>query len=280
MTRRFAEAEIAVLEARMSGELANLIARHGGHARCIPAVREVPPTDATQQAMTLLHELRTHRLDAIIFSTGVGANALLREVERQGLLPELLDELKRITIICRGPKPATVLKKHGLPVHISAPEPHTTEELLDALEAIELHGKRLALLHYGERNARLVAYLQERGAQVAEFCLYEWQLPEDTSALSQLVYDLCAGRVDALVLTSQVQVRHLFQLAEREGCSQRLAEALRERVTVASIGPTCSEALQQYGVRPHVVPAHPRMGHLVKALSDYLERQSQALPRS
>jgi uroporphyrinogen-III synthase len=280
MTRRFAEAEIAVLEARMSGELANLIARHGGRARCIPAVREVPPADATQQAMTLLHELCAHRLDAVIFSTGVGANALLREIEQQGLLPELLEELKRITIICRGPKPATVLRRHGLPVHISAREPYTTEELLDALDEVELNGKRVALLHYGERNARLVAYLQERRVQVLEFCLYEWQLPEDTSSLSQLIHDLCAGRVDALILTSQIQVRHLFQLAEREGCSQRLAEALRKRVTVASIGPTCSEALQHYGVRPQVVPEHPRMGHLVKALSDYLERQGQALPRS
>ncbi|WP_376795982.1 uroporphyrinogen-III synthase [Thermogemmatispora sp.] len=280
MIRGFAEAEIAVLEARMSGELAHLIARHGGHARCIPAVREVPPADAAQQALTLLGELQARRLDAVIFSTGVGASALLREIEQQDQLPELLDALKQVTIICRGPKPATVLKRHGLPVHISAREPHTTEELLDALEEVELRGRRLALLHYGERNARLVAYLQERGASVAEFCLYEWKLPEDTSPLRQLVHDLCAGQVDALVLTSQVQVRHLFQVAEQEGRSQALAQALREQVTVASIGPTCSEALLQYGVRPHVVPEHPRMGHLVKALSHYLEDRSRALPSS
>ncbi|MBX5449466.1 uroporphyrinogen-III synthase [Thermogemmatispora sp.] len=279
MSKRFADATIAVLEARMSGELANLIARHGGRARCIPAVREVPPADAAQQALTLLHELHARHLDAVIFSTGVGASALLREIEQQGQLPELLDELKRVTIICRGPKPATVLKKYGLPIHISAREPHTTEELLDALDEIELRGQRVALLHYGERNTRLVTYLQERGASVAEFCLYEWQLPEDTSALSQLINDLCSGQVDALVLTSQVQVRHLFQLAEKAGQAQALTEALRQQVTVASIGPTCSEALQQYGVTPHVEPEHPRMGHLVKALSAYLERQNQALPR-
>jgi hypothetical protein len=29
---------------------------------------------------------------------------------------------------------------------------------------------------------------------------------------------------------------------------------------------------QEYGVIPHVVPEHPKMGHLVKALVLYIER--------
>ena len=31
---------VALLESRMSGELADLVRRHGGEPRCVPAVRE------------------------------------------------------------------------------------------------------------------------------------------------------------------------------------------------------------------------------------------------
>jgi uroporphyrinogen-III synthase len=28
--------------------------------------------------------------------------------------------------------------------------------------------------------------------------------------------------------------------------------------------------LHQYGVTPHVIPEHPKMGHLVKTLAEYM----------
>jgi uroporphyrinogen-III synthase len=94
-------------------------------------------------------------------------------------------------------------------------------------------------------------------------------LPEDTSKLRSLVEDIIAQRIDAVVFTSQIQVRHLFLIAGELGQAERLAEALNTKTVVASIGPTCTGVLQDYGVTPHVIPEHPKMGYLVKALADY-----------
>jgi uroporphyrinogen-III synthase len=52
--------------------------------------------------------------------------------------------------------------------------------------------------------------------------------------------------------------------------SHQLAESLNTQAVVASIGPTCTSALQSYGVTPHVIPEHPKMGHLVKALAQHM----------
>jgi uroporphyrinogen-III synthase len=45
--------------------------------------------------------------------------------------------------------------------------------------------------------------------------------------------------------------------------------ALQKNVVVASVGPTCTAALHGYKVIPHVIPNHPKMGHLIKTLADY-----------
>jgi uroporphyrinogen-III synthase len=74
------------------------------------------------------------------------------------------------------------------------------------------------------------------------------------------------GRVDAIAFTSQVQARHLFQIAAAMGLDRDLANALNTRTVVASLAPTCLAALRGYGVEPAIVPAHARMGHLIEAL--------------
>ena len=139
-------------------------------------------------------------------------------------------------------------------------------ELLEAMTSLDLAGINVGIVHYGEYNALASQALQARGANLVELCLYEWTLPEDTSALKNLVKDIIAGRIDAVVFTSQIQVRHLFLMATELDSAHQLAESLNTQAVVASIGPTCTGALQSSGVTPHVTPEHPKMGHLVKAL--------------
>ena len=110
-----------------------------------------------------------------------------------------------------------------------------------------------------------------RGATVEEVCLYEWRLPEDVAPLERLVDEIVEGRIDALVITSQVQCRHLFEIAGRLGKRQALTDALNARVVVAAVGPVCASALRAVGVIPHVQPAHPKMGPMMIALADYYE---------
>jgi uroporphyrinogen-III synthase len=142
---------------------------------------------------------------------------------------------------------------------------------LDALAPLDLRGKTAGLIHYGERSADLADGLRKRGAAIDEICLYEWKLPEDTSALEQLVRDIIDGGLDAIAVTSQIQIRHLFQIADKIGKHPQLADALNRRIVVAAVGPVCAAALRAFGVVPHVQPAHPKMGPMMIALSDYFE---------
>ena len=260
----------------MSNELADLIRRHGGDPYSVPAVRE-SPIDCTDEVASFIDSIGEGSLDVIIFLTGVGARALFSEAEKIGRWPELFQGLERVTTVCRGPKPVAVLKRTGVHVSIVAPEPNTTVELLGAIASLDLKDKGVGLTHYGERNVPLTEALESRGARLFEMCLYEWMLPEDVQPLRDMVEEIIRGGVGAVAFTSQIQIRHLFQMAEEGGRSQELAEALNERLIVASVGPTCTSVLQNFGVAPHVVPEHPKMGHLVAALANYVHAKARTV---
>jgi uroporphyrinogen-III synthase len=200
----------------------------------------------------------------------------LREAETLGRHTELVEGLQHSLTVCRGPKPVAVLKRQGLPVTVQAHAPYTTTELLEAMADVELQGRGVALVHYGERNEVLAAALQARGAQLDELCLYAWHLPDDLGPLQQLVRALVAGHVDAVAFTSQVQVRHLWQVASGIGLDTDLTRVLTSRCIVAAVGPTCAAALEALGVTPQVMPTHPKMGPMVTALAAYLEQTTPA----
>ena len=261
---------VALLEARMSAELAAMVERFGGSPYSVPAVREMP-LDLPHETAAFVDALCAGRFAVVIFMTGVGASALLREAEKTAQLDAALAALRAATTVCRGPKPVAVLRRQDVQINITAAEPHTTVELLQALESIDLAGKTVALVHYGERNETAAGGLQQRGAILGEICLYEWRLPDDVAPLTRLVDEIIGGRVDALAITSQIQIRHLFQIADIAGKSEALADALNRRVVVAAVGPVCATALRSFGVVPHVQPSHPKMGPMLRALADYFE---------
>lgn len=267
-------ARVALLDGRRQDEMARLVRRHGGEPYSVPAVRETP-RDCGDRVAALLDRLARGACQATIFLTGAGVNALCEEAGKLGRLPELLTALHTVLVICRGPKPAMALKRHGVPAAVTAAEPHTTDDLLAALAGCDLHGREVAVLHYGERNFALTLALHQRGARLTELCLYEWQPPADTAPLRTLVREIIAGEIDAVTFTSQVQARHLFQVAEDVGLADQLVYALNTRTIVASVAPICLAALQRLGVTPHVVPEHSKMGHLVVALTEHLARSGR-----
>ena len=262
-------ARIALLEARLSSELADLVRREGGEPVCAPAVTEVH-TDVRAALPALLDELQSGRCEIVVVLTGAGMTALLEQARDAGVLDPLVEALSGTTTVCRGPKPAAVMRKHGIPVRVNARAPHTTAELLEVLPESIIGGKGMALLHDGGGNPMLVDALRSRGATVTELRSYEWRLPADIAPIEELVESLVAGTIDAIAFTNQVQVRHLFLVGDRMQRSAALLYALRHRTVVGSIGPTCSIALEEYGAPPHVVASPTRMRPLVTAVGEHL----------
>ncbi len=252
----------------MSGEMSALIERCGGVPYSAPAVRELP---RLEQVPSFVDALTAGRFSTVVFLTGVGVTTLLREADRLGRLEETLMALRASTIVCRGPKPVAALTRYDVRVQVKAMSPYTTTELLDALSGVAIAGRAVALVHYGEPNQVLADALRSRGARLEELCLYEWVMPEDCGPLTTLLSDLIGRRMTAIAFTSQIQCRHLFQLARELGKSDALLEALIDDTIVAAIGPVCAATLRAYGITPDVLPAQPKMGPLVTALADYIE---------
>jgi uroporphyrinogen-III synthase len=262
--------KVALLEARMSAELAAMVERQGGTAYSVPAVRETA-IESPADAAKFVDALCAKRFQVVVFMTGAGASALLKEADNRGQRDAALAALRSAKTVCRGPKPVAVLRRNDVQVDITAAEPHTTVELLQALEAVNLQGQTVGLVHYGERNETAAGRLKDRGAAIEEVCLYEWRLPEDVVPLERLVGEIIDGKVDAIAVTSQIQIRHLFQIADRIGRHAELADALNRKTVVAAVGPVCATALRSFGVVPHVQPSHPKMGPMLVALADYFE---------
>ncbi|WNG22753.1 uroporphyrinogen-III synthase [Cystobacter fuscus] len=261
---------VALLEGRMTDELATLVRRHGGEPHCVPAVREQQSASAEQEVAALLGVLMHEASPVVVLLTGAGVEALSQAAERLGRKPELLERLRRATLVCRGSKPHAALRKEGLEPSIGVKEPYTTEDVIEALAPLELEGRCVVLLHYGERNLPLLQALEGRRARIQETCLYEWRLPEDLGPLQSLVQEIIERRVGAIAFTSQVQVRHLFQVASELGRSEALTSALRNDTVVAAVGPTCASALVASGVTPHVVPERPKMGAMIVSLARFI----------
>ena len=270
------------LESRRGQEISRLIETYGGKPVHAPAMREVP-LSSNLEALKFADALFEGKFDVVVFLTGVGARALSTVVEGAHPAEKFLGALRKVAVFARGPKPVAVLREWGVPVALTAPEPNTWRELLQAIDDSkqELRGKKVAVQEYGVSNPELLAGLRERGAEVTAVPVYQWDLPEDTGPLQRAVEEVIAGSIDVALFTTGVQIHHLFQIADQAGKKDALKVGM-ERVVKASIGPTTSEVLRSYGLLVELEASHPKMGFLVKEAAESsreLVQGMQARPR-
>lgn len=259
---------IGILQTRHAQELAALIEREGGRPVLAPCLREVRNED-DGELRGRLRDIVADPVHVFVFQTGVGTRALFDLAAGAGLDEPLAAAVRAAVVVARGPKPLTVLLELGFRVDSRTPEPHTTDELLWLLEAVELSGRRVAVQHYGSPNTALVAYLRGRSAEVVELFSYRWALPADVSPIVHFLDELRLGRVAATAFTSASQVENLFTVAEDVGRAGELPGWLNERTVTAAIGPTCARALEQRAVRIVIQPERPKMVPFVRAIGDH-----------
>ena len=132
-----------MLEAQRTDEAAAHVRRFGGVPYCVPAAREARHPDRVDP---FIDRLAAGHVSAVVFLTGGGAALLFQEASRLGRLVETAEALRGTIVACRGPKPAAVLRRYDVPVHVTAAEPYTTTQLLDALATTDLDGKTIALV--------------------------------------------------------------------------------------------------------------------------------------
>ena len=258
--------KVTSFESRRAKEIEKLIRYHGGVPRIAPSMREIPlskSTDALKFAKNLIGE----KFDIVILMTGVGTRALLKAATTKYPEKEFIKELKKTTIVVRGPKPVAALREMRLKPNIIVPEPNTWRDVLTTLDSeLQLKGKRIAIQEYGISNKEFINSLRKKGAKVTPVPIYKWALPEDLEPLHNAIKSIKDSKEDISIFTSSQQIYHLFEVASQDGLQDELKEGFK-KIVIASIGPTTSETLNRFGLSPDYEPDSPKMGNLIREVA-------------
>ncbi len=260
-----ADLRILTLESRRADLVEKLVVEQRGESFNAPSVRE-RPLENNRQATQFGAELVAGAYDTVIFTTGVGTQYLLDVVASSGSLEPFLHALRKVRIVSRGPKPASVLSAVNVPIAVNVPEPNTWREVLDA--TVTLKAQHVAVQEYGVPNAELVQLLRQRNMTVTPVSIYRWDLPEDIGPLEEAVRRVCARWCDIAVFLSSVQLTHLLRIAERVALRDEVLSALSNDIVVVSIGPVMTDALLREGLRPDFEPKHPKLGICIRQLAE------------
>ena len=258
------------LESRRSIEVAKLIRTYGGEPSLVPCMREVP-LESNTEALEFADRLIRGDFDLVVFFTGIGVRAVVEAVATKYDKEIFLEALRKIKVAARGPKPYAALRELKVPVAVTAPEPATWRELMQAIEAgfgASLPQMRVAVQEYGASNPEFLMDLTLKCASVIKVPVYQWALPQDLAPLEECVHGIAHGGYDVLLFMTAVQVIHLFQVAETMGCVPAMRAGLHSMVII-SIGPTTTEELTHYGITPDFEPSRPKMSFIVNEAAQY-----------
>ena len=255
---------VLCLESRRSAEMAELIRKQGGEPFVAPSMRELP-VEENAPVFEFAAKLFAGEFDMMLLLTGVGTRQLNRLLATRYPDNAFADALRQLTIVARGPKPVAALRELGLKPAVVAPEPNTWRELLIAIA--DRTERRIAVQEYGRSNPELLEGLRSRGAEVTSVRVYQYGLPENSEPLREAARRLASAEFDVAIFTTAVQIGNLMQVAEAQGIAAGTLTGLRKAM-IASIGPTTTEALEEFGLSPEIEPSHPKMGFLVREAAE------------
>ncbi|WP_200423767.1 uroporphyrinogen-III synthase [Streptomyces sp. NE5-10] len=266
---------VGVTAARRADELIALLRRRGAAVVHGPALRIVPLADDTE-LLAATKEIIVSTPDVVVATTAIGFRGWIEAAEGWGHGPELLDALRGVELLARGPKVKGAVRAAGLTESWS-PSSESMAEVLDRLLAEGVDGRRIALQLHGEPLPGFVEALTAAGATVLGVPVYRWMPPEDLGPLDRLVDAILSGAVDAVAFTSAPAAASLLARAGERGVRDRIVEALRHEVLAVCVGPVTALPLQAEGIPTHQ-PERFRLGPLVQLLCTELPARSLALP--
>ncbi|WP_274654425.1 uroporphyrinogen-III synthase [Paenibacillus humicola] len=266
---------IAVTGPRKAEELSRMVGKFGGEAVLRPAQGTVFVDDTRIEGQ--LHALIARPADWFVLTTGVGLEALLEAAGKLGLTERFIEALRRMRLAARGYKTVNALRKIGLVPEVRDGD-GTTAGLLRELEPYDMHGARVALQLYGDPAPRLNGALAQRGAVCEELLPYR-HIPPENDVVELLIDEIAAGEVDAVTMTSTVQVRYVMGCAARLGKLEAVRQAFEGPVLAVAVGKVTAETLHEEGLRRVLYPEEERLGSMVVAMSRYFDSRYESIPK-
>ena len=282
---------IAITGSRRAPELAHLVTSLGGRPYLAPTVGIEIKQDISKEVESFIGRVVEEDVEYAVFMTGPGVYSLFSTAKTLGLEGKLVNLLNRITIVARSPKPKAALADHGVKTDI-IPEENTAEGIAKVLKSVVVKGNKVAVLWHGSYSPLLKAELQTVGAEVFESSTYSYSLElarsgaqilgamgfgyiaPDNKKVVKLIRDLGEGLIDVITFTSPPSVRNLFLIAENQEMTGSIKASLNDHAVVVAVGPPTRGAIEENGIHVDVMPEIYKMGPMVKALGDYLNREN------
>ncbi|MFG3244999.1 uroporphyrinogen-III synthase [Streptomyces sp. NPDC048187] len=266
---------VGVTAARRADELGALLQRRGAAVLHAPALRIVPLADDSE-LMAATKRIVDRAPDVVVATTAIGFRGWIEAADGWGLGDALLERLRTVEVLARGPKVKGAVRAAGLTERWS-PASESMAEVLDRLLEQGVAGRRIAVQLHGEPLPGFVEALREGGAEVVGVPVYRWLPPEDLTPVDRLLDAAVSHGVDAVTFTSAPAAVSLLGRAEERGLLPALLAAFGHDVLPACVGPVTAVPLQAHGVDT-VQPERFRLGPLVQTLCRELPSRARALP--
>jgi len=266
---------VGVTAARRADELGALLQRRGAAVLHAPALRIVPLSDDSE-LLAATKDLIDQAPDVVVATTAIGFRGWVEAADGWGLGEALLDRLREVELLARGPKVKGSIRAAGLKEDWS-PSSESMAEVLDRLLDEGVEGRRVAIQLHGEPLPGFVEALRAGGAEVVGVPVYRWMPPEDLGPVDRLLDAAVSRGLDALTFTSAPAAASLLSRAEDRGLLPELLAALNHDVLPACVGPVTAVPLQARGVDT-VSPERFRLGPLVQLLCQELPGRARSLP--
>ncbi len=150
-----------------------------------------------------------------------------------------------------GVKTEEELLKHDNKPDI-IPDNFSAEGLIESFKSIDIKDKCIALPRTLSARTVLPNALEEYGAKVYIAEAYTSAIPKDRTDIIKLSQMIIDSEVDIITFTSPLTVRNLIAVVKEEEPEklEEFMDALKNKITVASIGPITGNVLHEYGIDP------------------------------
>ncbi|MDP5312258.1 uroporphyrinogen-III synthase [Streptomyces poriferorum] len=266
---------VGVTAARRADELGTLLRRRGATVVHAPALRIVPLADDSE-LLTATKELIDAVPDVVVATTAIGFRGWIEAADGWGIGEQLLDTLRGVELLARGPKVKGAVRAAGL-TETWSPASESMAEVMERLLEEGVEGRRIALQLHGEPLPGFVESLRAAGGEVVGVPVYRWMPPEDIAPLDRLIDITVAGGLDALTFTSAPAAVSLLRRAGERGLLNELTAVLKGSVLPACVGPVTALPLQDRGIDT-AQPERFRLGPLVQLICRELPSRARTLP--
>ncbi len=237
---------IVVTRARAQASgLAKRLRGLGSEVIELPAIR-IEPLLGNEEVKQAAASIGDYAL--ICLTSPNGVRLLFEAIRAAGLDARALSGA---TVAAIGPGTTHALAKCGIAADI-VPERFVAESLVEALDEVEVSGKRVLVARAADARDVIPEHLEGRGAEVDVVALYETVREEP--ALEAIE---AARGADYVTFTSSSTVRNL---------TDALGERFPREARIVSIGPVTSEAAQDAGLKVDVEAERHDIDGLVAAL--------------